>query len=122
MKARLQANEEGDDFSWKPTEQDTNILREKVISKVYKNSARYRIGHSQLLQESKDLIKKGQKPLKEDAFIVTNTVYNYEYGASRLMDMLQKKKQMRLSVADFFSFDDMSKIIYPTNIIDDLEN
>ena len=122
VKARLQANEEGDDFSWKPTEQDTNILREKVLSKVYKNSARYRIGHPELLQESKDLIKKGQKPLAEDAFIVSNTVNCYEYGASRLMDMLQKKKQMRLSFADFFSFDDMSRLIYPTNIIDDLEN
>ena len=122
VKARLQVNEEGDDFSWKPTEQDTKILREKVISKVYKNSAKYRIGHPELLQESKDLIKKGQKPLAEDAFIVSNTVNCYEYGASRLMDMLQKKKQMRLSFADFFSFDDMSRLIYPTNIIDDLEN
>ena len=117
---RLQGDD-SDDFSWKKSETETAILREKIISKVYKKSARFEVGQAELHPESIAKIMKGQKPLKEDMYAVPKTVDLYEEAANRLMDMFQKKKKMKLSFGDFFCFDRMEKIIYPSNIINDLE-
>ena len=121
INTRLLANNETENFSWKTTERETNILREKVISKVYKKSGRFELGQAEINPESLALVMKGQKPLPEDNFVVPRTVDLYESAAYRLMDMLQKKKEMKLSFGDFFCFEDIARIIYPYNLFEDLE-
>ena len=79
---------------------------------MYQKSGRYERGQASLNPESIDRIMRGQKPLKEDSFIVPRTVDLYEDAANRLMDFLQKRDQRKLSFSYFFEFDDMDRMIY----------
>ena len=107
---------------WRLTdEEDKTIWEEKILSEVYKTSARYQINMYNMTQKTRDNLKKGKKAEVGEEDSETKTASIYTDALPLVMRILQKHlDRPGLKLQYFFNFG-KDDFIHPCNIYRSIE-